>query len=797
LVRVTVSALTLWYTFSSLVGAADPPLPDSAAAGILPGHSYHGESFDAGPRQAARLIGGTGDVNFPITSKHPEAQASFNQGVGQLHGFWYFEAERSFRHVANLDPDCAIAYWGMAMANVNNASRAKGFIAKAHERRDKASPREQMYIDGLKAFWDKQDDKGKDADKDRRKALVKSYEKIIDAHPDDLEAKALLINQIWDNHGDGLPITAYFPIDALLKEIFAANPNHPSHHYRIHLWDYEKPERALEAAAECGPSAPMIAHMWHMPGHIYSRLKRYPDACWQQEASARVDHAYMMRDRILPDQIHNYAHNNEWLVRDLVAVGRMTDALEMSKGLIANPQHPKFNNIGNSGSFKFGRQRLCDTLSDFEMWDEAIRVANSTILEPTMNEDEQVRRLRLIGRAEFRRGNFTPGCAVLTELLTRRTAIQTEQQAAIAKAEEDARKDSKKDDQIKEARDKAKNSFNGRLNPYDPAINELSGYVHLADRAYEDALASFKGAGRFDTGFLADVQLKAGKTDDALESVRREVRSEENEVLPLARLVETLWKAGKKDDAKTELEKLRDLATGFDPAAPIYSRISKIATDLSLPAEWRKPFASATDVGQRPPLDSLGPFVWSPSPALPWTLLDPSSQPKSSTELTGQPYVVIFSLGLSCLHCNEQLKAFATAQQKFADPGLKVVAISTDPVSDTIVTLKTWQKDAGDSGAQLPLILLSDSAKDVFKAYRCFDDFENLPLHGTFLIDAAGLVRWQDIGPEPFMDVDFLVAESRRLLSLPLAAARPTFSQPPPPPMATLLITDDSVASMK
>ena len=70
----------------------------------LPGHSVHGEAFDAGPRQAAVLIPGCGKINFLITSNNTEAQAFFNQGVGQLHGFWYYEAERSFRQVAMLDP---------------------------------------------------------------------------------------------------------------------------------------------------------------------------------------------------------------------------------------------------------------------------------------------------------------------------------------------------------------------------------------------------------------------------------------------------------------------------------------------------------------------------------------------------------------------------------------------------------------------------------------------------------------------------------------------------------------------
>ena len=120
-----------------------------------------------------------------------------------------------------------------------------------------------------------------------------------------------------DREEEAMPISSHQAVDALLDQVFAANPMHPAHHYRIHLWDEEKAARALVAASLCGQTAPGIAHMWHMPGHIYSKLHRYADAAWQQEASARVDHAHMMRDRVLPDQIHNYAHNNEWLIRNL------------------------------------------------------------------------------------------------------------------------------------------------------------------------------------------------------------------------------------------------------------------------------------------------------------------------------------------------------------------------------------------------------------------------------------------------------------------------------------------------
>ena len=77
--------------------------PDS---GDIPaGHSQHGQAFNEGPRQQAYLMSGTGAVHLAVTTSNPTAQKFIDQGVGQLHGFWYFEAERSFRQAAMLDPD--------------------------------------------------------------------------------------------------------------------------------------------------------------------------------------------------------------------------------------------------------------------------------------------------------------------------------------------------------------------------------------------------------------------------------------------------------------------------------------------------------------------------------------------------------------------------------------------------------------------------------------------------------------------------------------------------------------------
>ena len=99
-----------------LLFLAAVPLIAEEAPSSTPGHSLHGESFNEGPRQQAYLMNTTGEVDFPITTAHEDAQAFFNQGVGQLHGFWYFEAERSFRQVLHIDPTCQMAYWGLAMS---------------------------------------------------------------------------------------------------------------------------------------------------------------------------------------------------------------------------------------------------------------------------------------------------------------------------------------------------------------------------------------------------------------------------------------------------------------------------------------------------------------------------------------------------------------------------------------------------------------------------------------------------------------------------------------------------------
>ena len=116
-------------------------------------------------------------------------------------------------------------------------------------------------------------------------------------------------------------------------------------------------------------------------------------------------------------------------------------------------------------------------------------------------------------------------------------------------------------------------------------------------------------------------------------------------------------------------------------------------------------------------------------------------------------------MGSGCLHCVEQLHKFAPLASEFAAAGISIVAISSEPLDSLKASLAKLS-----ASEAIPFPLAADPDLSVFKAYRAYDDFENMPLHGTFLIDAEGLVRWHDISYEPFSDAKFLLDEAKRLL---------------------------------
>jgi peroxiredoxin/tetratricopeptide (TPR) repeat protein len=691
------------------------------------GHSLHGEAFNEGPRRKGALLEGMGNCVLPVTTKSAEAQSFFNQGVGQIHGFYYFEAERSFRQVAALDPDCAMAYWGMAMANVNNEKRAKGFLEKAAKLKDQASKREQLWIKVLSDYY-AIDAKEKEK---RAKAYVKGLEAILHEHPDDVEAKAFLAWTIWSHADKGAPIQSHQAVDTMIADVLRANPLHPgAHHYRIHLWDNEKPARALDSAAKFGPSEAGVAHAWHMPGHTYSKLQRWLDAAWQQEASARVDHAAMIRDATMPYQIHNYSHNNQWLAEDLVYVGRVRDAVAVAENLIEIPRHPKLNKVEDGGHCaRQGRSRLLFALTRAELWEELAARADTSLARIDVQED-LLARARALGAAWAALGE--PGKV----------------QRLLAEIEEVERKELAKTADEKDA--KKKEEAEKKLKPVRGALEELRGRLKLAAGDAKDALEHLKKAD-VRKEVLARAHLAAGERVEAEQAAKAAVDGAKNQVLPLASQVEILAGLGKADAALAAAKSLMEIAGEADPDLPVLRRLRPFLEKHGLrPAARRKPSFE---------LETLGPLLWRPPAAKFFSRPDADGAVFDLARCNETPVLVLFYLGSTCTHCVEQLGKFKELAPEFAKLHVTMVAVSTE----------TREEIRANRKAEYPFPLLADPKLEAFKLYGCFDDFEGIPLHGTFLVDAkepaAGRVRWGEISYTPFMEAKFLLEETKRLLT--------------------------------
>ena len=733
-------------------------------------------------------------MDFHVTTSNAEAAKFFNQGLAQFHGFWFFEAERSFRQALLLDPRLTMAYWGMALANVENPRRAKEFIAKAKEKLAEVPDLEKPWINSLVRFYDASPD-GKN--KAALRNLVRDYEAIVVAQPDQIEAKALLVHQIWRNDSsDGIKITSHLAVDTLAREVLKAKPNHPVHHYRIHLWNGEKDERALDSAALCGQSAPGIAHMWHMPGHTFSSLKRYADAAWQQEAAHRTDHAQMLRNRTMPDETHNYSHNAEWLIRDLIHTGRAHEAMELAIGLVEEPRIPRSRQLNDEpkqewkaggSSYEYGKERLLDICLTFEWWPTLTRLAETPWLPADGDDAWLARRALALQLAWFHQQQPEKAAACLDVLRKQLKPLETEPRhfagAALFKApgadaavifvqsmtnwlktQKPLANGAPNPGALKSAAPSARKSL---AKPLAQILDEAEAWSFLQEGKRDEAVKKFLAAKDVPATRGIRFALETNDLKKAEELARKTAADHQGELAPLALLVEVLEKAGKKDEACQKFTELRALASNTEPSdlsLPSLARLAPLAAEMGLPADWRLPPVVAKDAGQRPPLDSLGLRNWTPAPAPAWEARDSIGQATTSASLAGKPYILLFYLGKGCTHCMAQLNAFAPLHKQFADAGLPLFAVSTDTPEGLAKTLAAPKEGEEQP---FPFPLLSDAAgSDLpsFRAFRAYDDFEAKPIHGTILVDGQGRIRWQHLSYEPFVKPEFLLQEAKRLL---------------------------------
>jgi len=331
------------------------PLP---AQQPIPAHKSH-DSHDEralmenpahASAQIAPLLAGLGTHHHPVTTKSPRAQLFFDQGLKLAYGFNHQEALRAFKEAARLDPDCAMAYWGWALALAPNLNlpmqesvAAQAFEAAqlALSKIDKVSDQEAGYIRAVAKLFVM-------GNKPDRASLDLAYaDAMRDLHaryPDDLDAATLYAAALmnlspWDYWTkDGRPKERTPVILATLEKVLEKDPDHEGAlHYYIHAVEAANPKRGEQAADRLNGLAPGAGHLVHMPSHIYIQTGRYRDAMEVNILASQADEGYITQCRaqgIYP--LAYYPHNVHFLAWAAMMLGDSRASLEASRKVASN-----------------------------------------------------------------------------------------------------------------------------------------------------------------------------------------------------------------------------------------------------------------------------------------------------------------------------------------------------------------------------------------------------------------------------------------------------------------------------
>ena len=271
-----------------------------------------------------------GSIAFPTSAAASSAQDAFLEGVLYLHSFEYASAERAFRRAQQLEPGFAMAHWGEAMTythpvwNEQDLSSARSALerlgATPEARRVRApTPRERGYLEAVEVLYGP-------GSKPRRDTLyAEAMERLVRAHPEDLEAKAFFSLALLGLNQGVRDTVTYLRAAPWADTVFRANPVHPGAvHYLIHA--YDDPVHAglgLEAARAYARIAPDAAHAQHMTTHIFLALGMWDDVVAQNRIALALQAP-------LP------GHYSSWLIYGLIQQGRYGMAQELISRLRKN-----------------------------------------------------------------------------------------------------------------------------------------------------------------------------------------------------------------------------------------------------------------------------------------------------------------------------------------------------------------------------------------------------------------------------------------------------------------------------
>ncbi len=494
----------------------------------------------------AVLMDGYGKVHMPITTKSAEAQAFFDQGLALMHSFWFYEADRSFERAAQLDPDCAMAQWGIAMSDVNE-ERRNAAIKRAKELAPKVSEREQLYLAAVEArYAGEKSNVQNNGFLGASDSYQKAMRKLVSFYNDDLEAKLFLaLASMSGYERDGTPRPGTIEAIALLQVVLSKSPDHlAGHHYMIHATEAGK--RAIDgvpAADIYGTLAPKVGHAVHMPGHTYVHVDRWEDAARAFENSAAVDRAYIRDNKETTDHAAGpYGHNVHFLANVYGYQGRYRDGIRVSQELLDAAQQPGEDK--SRAGFE-GRLACLRILTRFEKWDEILD--GKTLPDEGNYEVFKAWRHYATALAQLGKGDVNatratldtlereiawdrdklPKAKDLPQLGRQRQQLRGLGVAPIELKARLAAREGKADDAIKLLREAIEEEIKlGYSEPplYPQPMEEVAGKVCLELKRWKEAEEFFRAALERDPGSgrayfgLLQAQQGAGKQDEARET---------------------------------------------------------------------------------------------------------------------------------------------------------------------------------------------------------------------------------------------------------------------------------------
>lgn len=323
------------------------------------------------------LFRGLGTWHHRIATKSAEAQRFFDQGLALLYGFNRYEALRSFRKAAELDPAAPMPWWGIAMAqgpHINMDSDGDVDMKKSCEaveaarRLPNATENERAWIEAI----------GKRCPEYRPREYIDAMSKLARSYPDDLDvltfyAESLLVPVRWHWYdGGGSPAQGVAEAEMLLEGVLRRYADHPgANHLYIHAVESSPtPERAISSAQRLMGIVPSAGHLVHMPGHIWFILGDYETAAAVNERAAELDRQYMKDSGVTGSAYFGYyVHNLHFVSIARSMQGRTREAIAAADQ-IADAVKPLLHAMPEMADF-FGAIPLLMRVR-FQRWDDVL-----------------------------------------------------------------------------------------------------------------------------------------------------------------------------------------------------------------------------------------------------------------------------------------------------------------------------------------------------------------------------------------------------------------------------------------